>query len=78
MKSYRYYELENEKRLNKIKSENSKFRSPELIKYFIGNEEESLDALLEHIIEINKISHIKNKVDEYKLSNHPMYVDLVL
>lgn len=61
----------------KIKDDNEKSRSPELVKLYIGNEDKSLDKLLEYIIEITDVSEIKRRVDNSKLSIHPMYIDLI-
>ena len=77
MNSYRYYELENEKRINKIKSDNEKSRTPELISYFVGKESETLDSIIKTIIEINDINEINKEVLKRKISIHPMYIDLI-
>ena len=77
MKNYRYYELENENRINKIKSNNEKSRTPELNNYFIGKESETLDSVINNIIEINDVSDINKEVIKRKLSIHPMYIDLI-
>ena len=77
MNSYRCYELENEKRINKIKSDNEKSRTPELISYFVGKESETLDSVIKTIIEINNINEINKEVLKRKISIHPMYIDLI-
>lgn len=77
MKNRRYYELENENRINKIKFDNENSRTSELVKYFVGNEDKSLDSLLDNVIEFNNISDIKKEVKGSKLSIHPMYIDLI-
>jgi hypothetical protein len=62
MKSIGYYELENKNRINKIKSENEKSKTPELVKYFLGKEDEALESILKNIIEITDVSEIKKEV----------------
>lgn len=77
MNSYNHYELENEKRINKIKSNNEKSRTPELNGYFIGKEDETLERVIKNIIEITDISKINKEVLKGKVSIHPMYIDLI-
>jgi len=77
MKSEEYYKIKESERINKIKEDNEKSRSPELIKSFIGNEDKSLDYLLEYIIELTDVSEIKREVNSRKLFIHPMYIDLI-
>jgi hypothetical protein len=77
MKSIGYYELENKNRINKIKSENEKSKTPELVKYFLGKEDEALESILKNIIEITDVSEINKEVIKRKISIHPMYIDLI-
>lgn len=77
MESREYYQLENEKRINKIKFDNEKSRTPELISYFVGKESETLDSVIKTIIEINDINEINKQVLSRKISIHPMYIDLI-
>ena len=77
MKDHNYYELENENRINKIKHNNEKSRTPELNNYFIGKESETLESVIKNIIEINNVSEINKEVIKRKTSIHPMYIDLI-
>ncbi|WP_123803512.1 hypothetical protein [Maribacter sp. 4G9] len=77
MNSYRHYGLENEKRINKIKSDNEKSRTPELVNYFVGKESETLDSVIKTIIKINDVNEINKEVLKRKISIHPMYIDLI-
>jgi hypothetical protein len=77
MNSYRYYELKNEKRINKIRSDNEKSRTPEIVSYFVGKESETLDSVIKTIIEINDINEINKEVLKRKKSIHPIYIDLI-
>jgi hypothetical protein len=77
MESYSYYKLKNENRISKIKSDLEESRTPELIKEFVGKEDENLNSVIKNIIEINDISNINNEVNKWKISIHPMYIDLI-
>jgi hypothetical protein len=77
MESYSYYKLKNENRISKIKSDLEESRTPELIKEFVGKEDENLNSVIKNIIEINDISNINKEVNKWKISIHPMYIDLI-
>jgi DNA primase large subunit len=77
MESYSYYKLKNEHRISKIKSDLEKSRTPELIKEFVGKEDETLNIVIKNIIEINDVSNINKEVIKWKISIHPMYIDLI-
>jgi hypothetical protein len=77
MESYSYYKLKNEHRISKIKSDLEKSRTPELVKEFVGKEDETLNSVIKKIIEINDVSDINKEVIKWKISIHPMYIDLI-
>ena len=77
MESYSYYKLKNENRISKIKSDLEESRTPELIKEFVGKEDETLNIVIKNIIEINDVSNINKEVIKWKISIHPMYIDLI-
>lgn len=77
MESYSYYKLKNERRVNKIKSDLKESRTPELVKEFVGKEDETLNFVIKNIIETNDISEINKEVIKREISIHPMYIDLI-
>jgi hypothetical protein len=77
MKSYSYYKLKNEHRISEIKSDFEKSRTPELVKEFVGKEDETLNSVIKNIIETNDVSEINKEVIKWKISIHPMYIDLI-
>lgn len=77
MESYSYYKLKNEHRISKIKSDIEKSRTPELVKEFVGKEDETLNSVIKKIIKINDVSDINKEVIKWKISIHPMYIDLI-
>ncbi|MFT4757765.1 MAG: hypothetical protein ACI91R_002422, partial [Vicingaceae bacterium] len=77
MKSYSYYKLKNEHRISEIKSDFEKSRTPELVKEFVGKEDETLNSVIKKIIKINDVSDINKEVIKWKISIHPMYIDLI-
>lgn len=77
MESNSYYKLKNDHRISEIRAQLKESRTPELVKEFLGKEGETLNIVIKNIIEINDVSDINKEVIKWKISIHPMYIDLI-
>lgn len=77
MKSRNYYESAKFDRHIKITKDMNDANEPELIKEFIGKEQEHKDRLLRQIIKLKNKSEVKRAIKDFEIFIEPMEFDLL-